>query len=196
MNLTARGKQWGLRACAWLLMTGIVPALGLPPLQQAEAEPVQRRAEAHQHGAGNLNIIVDKDKLLIELSAPGADLAGIEHRPTTKADHAAIAAARTKLRDTGRLFTFSKAAKCTPRFVDVDYGGHEGGHETDHGGEDAHAEFHAVYELACASLGDLKSISTRYFELFPNGKQLTVRVVGELVQSKSVITAKDPVIRF
>lgn len=175
----------------------------------ARAEGGQRTASAHVHGTGNLNIVVDKDKLLIELAVPGANVIGFEHAAKSDGERAVLSAAKTKLRDTVQLFTFTDAAKCTPRFSDVEYRSQEyRSHDTKnelgkdarkdktHKSAEQHAEFHAVYELACESLPDLKSISTHYFDLFPGGKALTVRVVGELVQDKLVITGKDPVIRF
>ncbi len=42
-----------------------------------------RYADAHQHGKGILNIVLEGNTLLMELEAPGADIIGFEHTAKT-----------------------------------------------------------------------------------------------------------------
>ena len=68
---------------------------------------------AHQHGTGQLNLVVEGDRVAIELIAPGADIVGFEHKPSSDADRAAVAAAAESLAKGGDLFAFTPGAGCS-----------------------------------------------------------------------------------
>ncbi len=156
----------------------------------------QRTAEAHQHGTGYLNIVIDKDKMLIEIIAPGADIVGFEHAPHSDPDRQAVQHAKKQFRNTAVMFQFPAAAGCQANFSDVDFeiGGQK--HDHDDGIGAGHGEFHAVYEVHCKKITALEAIKVGYFKLFPAAKQLVARIVGALLQTRSVLTEKAPVIRF
>ncbi|MGL4932766.1 MAG: ZrgA family zinc uptake protein, partial [Aeromonas sp.] len=48
---------------------------------------------AHEHGHGQLNLVVDGDQLMIELQAPAADLVGFEHAAKSDEEKAQYAKA-------------------------------------------------------------------------------------------------------
>lgn len=109
--------------------------LGVPAIAAAEGETLA----AHVHGTGTLNIAVDGNDVFAELIAPGADIVGFEHQPSSDDDHAAIDAAVDKLRDTGMVFGFPSGAGCSLTEVDIE-SGLLGDDNHDHGDDHAHAE--------------------------------------------------------
>nr|WP_086937615.1 DUF2796 domain-containing protein [Thaumasiovibrio occultus] len=82
-------------------------ALALLPViaTTAFAEEYREHA-AHVHGEVELNLVVDADQLLIEVTAPGADVVGFEHAPQNNAQTAAIEKAIATLTAGDQLFQF------------------------------------------------------------------------------------------
>ena len=177
---------------------------GAEPHHGRDHSHAQRTAEAHEHGTGYLNIVIEKEKMLIEVIAPGADIVGFEHAPKSASDRSAVNAAKEKFRTTGKMFTFPARAGCSAKFSEVEFepgGQHNTKHDGSHKGhleelDAGHGEFHAVYEIKCNDVSALNPISVGYFKLFPNAQKLVVRSVGALIQNRSVLTAKTPDIRF
>ena len=64
-------------------MTKIATLVGLALSTTAFAEEGFRQHEAHVHGHVELNIAQDGKELLMEITAPGADVVGFEHAPKT-----------------------------------------------------------------------------------------------------------------
>ncbi|PMH42553.1 hypothetical protein BCU68_14030 [Vibrio sp. 10N.286.49.B3] len=68
---------------------------------------------AHVHGLVEFNIAQDGSDLLVEITAPGADVVGFEHAPKTDAEKEAISKVTAKLLLANNLFTLSAPANCT-----------------------------------------------------------------------------------
>ena len=71
-----------------------------------------RKMDAHIHGAGDLNIAIDGNKIAMELITPGYDITGFEYKASTEAEKAAVAKAIGQLEDGNALFQFSAGANC------------------------------------------------------------------------------------
>ncbi|NOI92751.1 DUF2796 domain-containing protein [Vibrio splendidus] len=108
-----------------------------------------RSHEAHVHGKVEVNIAQDGQELLIEVTAPGADVVGFEHAPETAEQKKVFEQAIAQLNKPEELFGFNNAS-CTLKFKSVtntledDHDDHEGhdhaeGEHDDHEGHD-HAE--------------------------------------------------------
>ncbi|MEZ8689837.1 DUF2796 domain-containing protein [Vibrio splendidus] len=111
-----------------------------------------RSHEAHVHGKVEVNIAQDGQELLVEVTAPGADVVGFEHAPETAEQKKVFEQAIAQLNKPEELFGFNNAS-CTLKFKSVtntleddhdDHEGHEGhdhaeGEHDDHEGHD-HAE--------------------------------------------------------
>lgn len=169
---------------------------------------------AHEHGHGALNIAVENGGVLVELTAPGADIVGFEHPAETAADKAAIQAARKDLAAGDKLFLFSAAAGCVLQAADIDgpeaddddhdhadrYGHahaedkHDGDkhahdkHADDKHVEESHSEFRAVYRFACAGDAAPAGIQTRYFERFSGARELEVQAIWPTGQGAGELT--------
>ncbi|MCT4350772.1 DUF2796 domain-containing protein [Vibrio sp. NC2] len=108
-----------------------------------------RSHEAHVHGKVEVNIAQDGQELLVEVTAPGADVVGFEHAPETAEQKKVFEQAIAQLNKPEELFGFNNAS-CTLKFKSVtntledDHDDHEGhdhaeGEHDDHEGHD-HAE--------------------------------------------------------
>ncbi|CAH7325940.1 Zinc-binding protein [Vibrio chagasii] len=93
---------------------------------------------AHVHGQVEVNIAQDGQELLVEVTAPGADVVGFEHAPETAEQKKVFEQAIAQLNKPDELFSFNNA-NCTLKFKSVsntlesDHNEHEG---HDHEGHD------------------------------------------------------------
>lgn len=101
----------------------------------AIAEEGFRQHEAHVHGEVELNIAQDGKELLMEITAPGADVVGFEHAPKNDEQKKILADAVTTLNQADSVFTLSAAAGCHVEHVAVT---HTLGKESDHHDHDEH----------------------------------------------------------
>ena len=163
---------------------------------------------AHEHGVARLNAVLDGQALELELESPAMNLVGFEHVPSTDADKAKVAAARTQLEQPLVLFSLPKAAACTvakqelesPLFGDKpdaddhddddkDAAGHEHHHE--------HSEIHAHYQLTCAKPDALKNLDLgRIFKTFPATQKIQVQLISPSGQQGVEATAKAATLKF
>ena len=103
-----------------------------------------RSHEAHVHGKVEVNIAQDGQELLVEVTAPGADVVGFEHAPETAEQKKVFEQAIAQLNKPEELFGFNNAG-CTLKFKSVtntlegDHDDHEGHDHAEHKGHD-HAE--------------------------------------------------------
>lgn len=193
-------------------------ALAAMSLAAVVTAPAFGETAAHQHGVGHLNILVEAGAAHLELLAPGADIVGFEHHPTTADDRAAILAARRTLADGAALFVFPSDAGCVLASTDIDgpdvedhdghkddHGhkaghkdedhdgdkddhGHKAGHKEDHDDEAEHSSFRVVYSFSCPNAAAPASMVVRYFERFPSSKRLRVQAIGPKGQSATTLT--------
>lgn len=52
-------------------------------------------------------------------------------------------------------------------------------HDDEHGDEASHTEFHATYALTCSDLPNGSTWDIAYFQIFENGEELEVSIVGD-----------------
>ncbi|MFC0219858.1 DUF2796 domain-containing protein [Pseudochelatococcus lubricantis] len=156
-----------------------------------------RELGAHEHGVGRLEIAVEGSRIAIGLEAPGADIVGFEHAASSAGDRAALDQAIAVLEKPLELFVLPGGAQCVvteaaARLVDEEEHEHEahddkahedkpheGEKHADHGHEAQHTEFRANYVLTCASPAALTGIEFAYFKLFPNARELEIRLISE-----------------
>jgi hypothetical protein len=149
-----------------------------------------RQLGAHVHGQGHLNMVIEGNKLSMELEVPGADIVGFEHEPGTPAQKAAIEEGKAKLADALRLFAPSPAAGCKLDEAAVSVEA-EHGEDHKHGAQDAqheeedghHSEFRAKYSMTCSEPARLTSITFGYFDTFAGAQELDAAVIGPKGQS-------------
>lgn len=163
--------------------------------------------DAHEHGVGRLNAVLDSKALELELESPAMNLVGFEHLATTDADKAKLAAARKQLEQPLVLFSLPKAAGCvvssqeleSPLFGDKPDDDHD--HATDGKGAAAHdhdhSEIHAHYQFTCASPAALKNLDlANIFKTFPATQKIQVQLIGPSGQQGVEATPQAATLKF
>ena len=113
----------------------------------AFAQEEFRQHEAHVHGHVELNIAQDGHELLMEITAPGADVVGFEHAPQNEDQKARLTKALNSLNNAESIFTLTSAANCHQEQTFVthtlgDEHGHDEHHDHDDHAEHDHDEHH------------------------------------------------------
>lgn len=148
---------------------------------------------AHVHGEGEINVVVAGTEVLMELSLPGADVVGFEHKAEADADIAAVQHAIETLENAGGVFALPGAAGCELAEAHVESSLLE--HEDDHGHKDEHAAEHggfsALYEFTCSSPDALRDIEVGLFTLFPSLEEIRIQAVTSRGQWAKELTSSD-----
>ncbi|EGR2732442.1 DUF2796 domain-containing protein [Vibrio parahaemolyticus] len=195
----------------------IVIGLSLSTVATAEE---YRQHSAHVHGHVEFNIAQDGSDLLLEITAPGADVVGFEHAPENAEQEKTLQHAVATLEDSNALFAINPQAQCEIEEVHVEHtlGGqheehehhdHEGhdhdehahhdhdkhehdGHEGhDHSEHSDHGEFTAQYRFHCAQVGELSRIQTDWFNQFPSTESVNVNLFTDTTQSATSLTKSN-----
>ena len=167
--------------------------------------------DAHEHGVGRLNAVLDGKALELELESPAMNLVGFEHLATTDADKAKVAAARKQLEQPLVLFSLPKAAGCvvstqeleSPLFGDKPDDDHDhatdgkGAAAHDHDHDHDHSEIHAHYQFTCASPAALKNLDlANIFKTFPATQKIQVQLIGPSGQQGVEATPQAATLKF
>nr|WP_102381363.1 DUF2796 domain-containing protein [Vibrio lentus]PMI60365.1 hypothetical protein BCU41_19770 [Vibrio lentus] len=110
-----------------------------------------RSHEAHVHGKVEVNIAQDGQELLVEVTAPGADVVGFEHAPETAEQKKVFEQAIAQLNKPEELFGFNNAG-CTLKFKSVtntlegDHDDHKGHDHAEHDHDDHKGHDHAEHD--------------------------------------------------
>ncbi|EPW6435861.1 zinc uptake protein ZrgA [Vibrio parahaemolyticus] len=195
----------------------IVIGLSLSTVATAEE---YRQHSAHVHGHVEFNIAQDGSDLLLEITAPGADVVGFEHAPENAEQEKTLQHAVATLEDSNALFAINPQAQCEIEEVHVEHtlGGqheehehhdHEGhdhdehahhdhdkhdhdGHEGhDHSEHSDHGEFTVQYRFHCAQVGELSRIQTDWFNQFPSTESVNVNLLTDTTQSATSLTKSN-----
>ncbi|EQB8943477.1 zinc uptake protein ZrgA [Vibrio parahaemolyticus] len=195
----------------------IVIGLSLSTVATAEE---YRQHSAHVHGHVEFNIAQDDSDLLLEITAPGADVVGFEHAPENAEQEKTLQHAVATLEDSNALFAINPQAQCEIEEVHVEHslGGqheehehhdHEGhdhdehahhdhdkhehdGHEGhDHSEHSDHGEFTVQYRFHCAQVGELSRIQTDWFNQFPSTESVNVNLFTDTTQSATSLTKSN-----
>ncbi len=123
--------------------------IGMTVSATAIADDHFRSHDAHVHGAVEVNIAQDGNELLVEVTAPGADVVGFEHAPQTPEQVAALEKATALLNQPSKLFMF-ESADCTLEYKSVTHtlgeDEHEGHDHDDHAAHDHDKHEHDDHE--------------------------------------------------
>lgn len=161
-------------------------ALALPLLAQARGP--------HVHGAAELSVTIEGNRLDIELDSPLENLAGFEHAPRTDKQRAAVRAMAAKLRQAQALFAPTAAAECAPAAVRLSSAvlpgellGEEAAAASRSGADKGHADLVAAFAFQCVHIDRLQGLETSLLQAFPGIGKLKVQVAGPRGQSATVL---------
>ncbi|EGQ9886169.1 TPA: DUF2796 domain-containing protein [Vibrio parahaemolyticus] len=195
----------------------IVIGLSLSTVATAEE---YRQHSAHVHGHVEFNIAQDGSDLLLEITAPGADVVGFEHAPENAEQEKTLQHAVATLEDSNALFAINPQAQCEIEEVHVEHtlgGQHEEHDHHDHEGHDHdehahhdhdkhdhdsheghdhsehsdHGEFTVQYRFHCAQVGELSRIQTDWFNQFPSTESVNVNLFTDTTQSAISLTKSN-----
>jgi hypothetical protein len=161
--------------------------------------------DAHEHGAAQLNIVLDGKVLEVQLDSPAMNLVGFEHAAKSDADKAKISAARSELEKPHALFglttgdcALSKKSLQSPLFgtsAPEHKHAHDHDHEKAHDSE--HSDIAAHYTLQCQQPDDLKQLDlTELFKRFPGTEKIQVQLIGPNGQQGLELTPAQPTLSF
>ena len=142
----------------------------------------------HAHGVGQLGIVVEQDRLTLELEIPQHDLVGFERAPKTAREQVTVQAVLEKLGQPERLFTPAATAQCALAEKTVEAPLLKGGQAA--GG---HGDVEARYVYRCASPAALNELRTNVLKEFPRVRSLTVSFAGPKGQKAGKLDSKNPV---
>jgi hypothetical protein len=182
------------------------------------AESNHRQHDAHVHGSVEFNIAQDANDLLVEITAPGADVVGFESAPKDDTQKAKLQKAKQLLSDANTLIKVNTQAQC--ELIDVmvnntlekkhddhsehdhdkhdhDEHDHDKHDHDEHGNHDgAHGEFSIQYQFTCQSAGQLKNVNTSWFNYFPSTESITVNLLTDKTQKALRLSPSNTVITF
>jgi hypothetical protein len=188
----------------------VLAALGSLAASAALAHEEHRQLGAHVHGESKLDIAIEGKKISMQLHAPGMDIVGFEHTPSTPSQKSAHAKAVAALAAPLSLFKLSPKAGCAVVEASVKVVAEEEEHEAEHKPADAgkaaeaheheeeghHNEFEASYELACADTAALEEIGFPFFKTFPKADQVDVTIVSDKGQTQAEVKRAAPVLKL
>lgn len=147
--------------------------------------------DAHVHGEATLNLVIDGNQLLLELSSPAANLLGFEHVPQNQAQKQQLKKTRSLLSDVDSLVALTNAScqlisadidlpyadlkNDPPDDAHTDHDNHHGHSDNHHStGTTEHSEIHAQYHLNCPAEKAIEQLTIPLFQHFPGLEKLEV----------------------
>lgn len=202
-------------------ITPLALGVALATSSLAYAEEGFRQHGAHVHGQVEFNIAQDGNELLVEITAPGADVVGFEHAPTNDAEKQQLKDAVAKLSHADHVFTLTSEAGCKVEHQSVthtlgdsehdqhdheehhdhdkhdhhDYDKHD--HEEHHqDGAASHGEFTVEYHYSCENISAVNEIETSWFTKFPSTESIKVNVLTDSKQAAMELKPGQKTISF
>ena len=175
-----------------------------------------RQKDSHEHGAANLMLAIEGDKLQIGIEVPSESLIGFEHFPKSRSDRENFNEAIKILSNPSKFFSTPDDAECLLTGLNVsqtlfsgeeeDEHGHEKkdehGHDDhdEHGHEDSekgeiHSEFRSNYSWNCLHTDEIDSIGNKLFSFFPRIEEIRVNWITTSEQGSLEIESGDNQIR-
>ena len=142
-----------------------------------EASAQVRQKDSHEHGAANLMMVMEEEKLQIEFEVPSESLIGFEHFPKSQSNRENFNEAIKMLSDSSKLFSTPAEAECLLTGLNVSqslfFSDEEHGHE-DLEKAEIHSEFKSNYYWNCLHIDKIDSIGNKLFSFFPRIEEIRV----------------------
>ena len=169
-----------------------------------------REKDSHEHGAANVMLAMEGEKLQLNFEVPSESLIGFEHFPKSQDQRWYFNEAIKSLLEPSKLFSIPADAECLLVGINVsqslfaakDEHGHEEkdehGHEEkdEHGHDESdkseiHSEFSSKYHWNCEHLDEIDSIGTQLMNIFPRIEEIRVRWITKNNQGSIELESKD-----
>ncbi|NOD93407.1 DUF2796 domain-containing protein [Ruegeria sp. HKCCD4884] len=133
----------------------------------------------HQHGTGQLDVVLTETGFSLKLSVPSVDIVGFEAPVSNDDERTQVAIAISELSEPLDLFVVPEEAGCFTASANVILT-HDIADQVDvasgKSASEGHAEFQADYVVQCQDMSLLDRIDFAYFEKFSGTEKLSVRV--------------------
>ena len=181
------------------------------------AHAQQANLGAHVHGISELNIIIEGNKLEIQLRSPAMNILGFEHKADTVQQIIKVKQSELKLHDHEALFSFySGGCSLNKAQIDLSYliknnatekntytPDNHNHHKHDiaqHQDREAEhgdlSEIVAHYYYDCEHMDELSSLSLGFFDVFPTVQQINGIWITTSGQSALPLTRQNKTIVF
>ena len=180
-----------------------------------------RQKDSHEHGAANLKIALEGEKIQVEFEVPSESLIGFEHFPKSESNRENFSNAIKILSDPSRLFAMSREGECLlvgmnisqSLFSNEEEHGHDDSEdehgkdesEEEHGHDDSedeyghdqsekseiHSEFKSNYSWNCQHLDKIDSIGTKLLTVFPKIEEIRVNWISNNGQGSLELESKE-----
>ncbi|MFZ1181293.1 MAG: DUF2796 domain-containing protein [Herbaspirillum sp.] len=165
-------------------------ALLLPAAAPATAH------EAHVHGIGRLDVVLDGKMLSLHLDSPLGNLIGIEHAVSSAKDRQAAQDMARTLRNAAAMFVTTPSAICRLSSVQLAsvaiepalLGETAASNTALHADQGGHADLHADFHFQCAQPGQLQRIDVKLFDAFQGFDRIDVQLVTPRRQGAATLT--------
>ena len=152
---------------------------------------------AHEHGAAQLNVALEGQRLELALESPAMNLVGFEHAAVSSSDKAAVAHAQQHLQTPLALFGIAAAAGCAITSLALHSPLFEAHAEHDNEHEAEHSDIDANYVLTCSQPQALSAIDlSELFKRFPATAKIQVQLIGPNGQQGAELSAAQPRLSF
>jgi len=147
----------------------------------------QKHSHAHEHGKGNLEITLDKNRVISRFTSPLEALVGFERLPKNQAETDAINALNQRLLSPATLFSMNGEAECKPSILQ---------NRIVRDAANKHADLYYELEFACAKPAALKQMTIHLLKDAKHLKEVRVEFVGPNGQKSSAANAKSNTVVF
>ena len=147
----------------------------------------QKHSHAHEHGKGNLEITLDKNRVISRFTSPLEALVGFERPPKNQAESDAIAALNQRLLNPATLFSMNAEAECKSTILE---------NKIVRDAANKHADLHYHLEFTCTKPAAIKQMTILLFKNHTHLKEVRVEFVGPSGQKSSKATAKSNTVAF
>lgn len=141
---------------------------------------------AHVHGEVLLQLALQGENLVMELTSPAMNLVGFEHRASTPEQIEAVNTAETKLRQVAKWLKLD-GGECQVMAVSTNLSGVQPQAERE-AGKKAHADIKLEAQYACAEPTKLRGLQVALFQNFPGVEKVTVQWAAEAGAGERVLT--------
>jgi len=157
---------------------------------------------SHVHGLAEMTIIIENDRLEIEVKSPAINLVGFEHKASTQKHIAAVNKAELLLDNPRKIFSFTGGhCKLINKSLDLSHiiKTHHHSEKEDvksMNKHDNHSEVMAHYYYHCEKTSALSAITVTLFDLFPSLQKVYVMWATENQQGAITLSATNKVINL
>ncbi len=183
-----------------LLTTSGLSAAEVHQHAHDHAEDLMQMHGSHVHGEVVVNMVLEGERLDVEMISPAMNITGYEHAPSTEQERQALAEAIDKLGVASNLLTLPAAAGCEPGDSTVEtsltkeHADHDHKHTGEH--EEDHAEFHVTHAFRCEKPGAIDSVTLTLLSDFPGVEKARLQWIHGQLQGAAVLEPVNPVVRF